>query len=155
MTDPTRRHAAKVLQSLAAYYNRRDARIRDLEAAGHRIVDGGPGAGSTDAAGRQVAFETTDWRTGEILVAVTGQLEDHDRALDAADPDDRWWHIDCVEDDIDAPDVVAAEGIPDSLGSAIRGWILSREASNEDIAEWSGWPLARVKELRALEGLTE
>lgn len=89
-------YLAMLINRIDTDEGRRWERIEELEAQGHRIVDGGQD-GEPDENGHS-PFTTRDWRTGEILIAGRGTTEDHDRLLDEKDPDDRWYHIDHLDE---------------------------------------------------------
>lgn len=112
-------------------------RVHALEAAGHRMVDGGQ-TGRTDD--DQATWEITDWRTGELLASGIG-----DDAYDAEgarlDPDGKWLHIDNVDEDLTE---VEAVGIPVSLANALQDWVGTSSTSDEDVAEIVGWSVEEV-----------
>jgi hypothetical protein len=86
-----------------------EARIKELEAQGWRIVDGGTmGDGEWD---------WTDYRTNEVLAS----NETHD-----GDPFDawgeRWYHIDRITDDTHDFSFPNPCGLPEELCNAIGDW---------------------------------
>lgn len=117
--------------------NARLDRIRALEAAGHRMVDGGQTGRTEDD---QATWEITDWRTGEVLASGIG-----DNAYDSEgarlDPDGKWLHIDNVEEDMAE---VESAGFPASLADFLQDWLGSAGTSDEDVAEFVGWSVEEV-----------
>jgi hypothetical protein len=81
-----------------------DARIKELEAQGYRIINGGQiSSGDEPDKG-----EYTDWRTGEVLW--TG-------AYDDSRPDNNWYHIDHIQNEVwdNSDEVAQVAGLSDRL----------------------------------------
>ncbi|MGW2183955.1 hypothetical protein ACWCXX_39495 [Streptomyces sp. NPDC001732] len=114
----------------------RQERIRTLEKAGHRIVNGGQTSGGSDDV---QAWEITDWRTGDLIVNGTGDYTAYDEAAQRLDPDGKWLHIDNLDEDGTEVEPV---GIPASLAEALQDWLGS--APDEDVAEFVGWSVEEV-----------
>jgi len=130
-----------VQSALRQYYAAQEAReesIRALEAAGHRIINGGQSG--------QEEWEITDWRTGDLLARGTGNHHDYDDAARRLDPDGKWLHIDTI--DIDPMDVEPV-GIPESLANALLDWLGSTGTPDEDVAEFVGWSVDDVARHRS------
>lgn len=109
-------YIGELLAENDAYKMRKDARIEELEAQGHRIVDGGQvGKG----------WVTKDWRTGEVISSGVGDDDAEDAEHDRLDPDHRWYHIENVITDVVGQDKVidAPATIPTSLSEAVREWV--------------------------------
>jgi hypothetical protein len=102
MTDPIRRHVAAVLVANKILVAQREAALREREAAGVRIIDGGQ-TSTPDEQGRS-AGEVRDWRTGQVLESGVGQFEDYVSALDRLDPGQRWVLIDNLRNDDGFPE---------------------------------------------------
>ncbi|WP_331728797.1 hypothetical protein OG693_39440 (plasmid) [Streptomyces sp. NBC_01259] len=115
----------------------RQEKIRALEKSGHRIVDGG----QTGTDNGLPTWEITDWRTGDLIKGGTGSYEAYDAAATQLDPDDKWLHIDKVDDELTEVEPV---GIPASLADALQDWIGSAGTSDEDVAEFVGWSVEEV-----------
>jgi hypothetical protein len=133
-TDTAIRDYVRAL--LRQYRSDEEARqetIRDLEAKGHRIIDGGQTGQDT--------WEITDWRTGELLASGTGGDRDYDAAASRLDPDDKWLHIDTVDTDSSSVEPV---GIPASLADALQDWLGMASTPDEDVAEFVGWSVEDV-----------
>jgi hypothetical protein len=111
----------------------RQERIRALEAAGHRIVDGGQTS--------QDEWEITDWRTGETLASGADGLRGYEAAGERLDPDGKWLHIDRLDTEYTKVEPV---GIPDSLADALEDWLGLAGTSDEDVAEFVGWSVEDV-----------
>jgi hypothetical protein len=43
---------------------------------------------------------------------------------------------------------VVTPGVPPSLGRALQDWVVDEATSDEDVAAFIGWPVARVREHR-------
>ncbi|MFG2540641.1 hypothetical protein ACGFU4_35925 [Streptomyces sp. NPDC048511] len=112
-------------------------RVCALEAAGHRMVDGGQTGRTEDG---QAAWEITDWRTGELLASGVGD-DAYDSEGARLDPDGKWMHIDNVEEDLTEAEPV---GIPASLADALQDWVGSSGTSDEDVASFVGWSVEEV-----------
>lgn len=112
-------------------------RVRALESAGHRMVDGGQTGRTED--GRDT-WEITDWRTGELLASGTGS-EIYDSDGMRIDPDGKWMHIDNVDEDLTEAD---RGDIPASLANVLQDWVGSAGTSDEDIAAFVGWSVEEV-----------
>jgi hypothetical protein len=77
-----------------------DARIKELEAQGYRIVS----FGQISSGDEPLELECEDWRTGEVIW--TGDDED-------AAPSDDWCNIDFIREEIGLVDPVKVKGLPD------------------------------------------
>lgn len=115
----------------------RKERIRALEAAGRRIVDGGQTG--------QESWEITDWRTGETLASGTGGIDAYDEAGARLDPDGTWLYIDTLDTD---PVDVEPVGIPASLADALQDWLGYASTTDEDVAQFVGWSVEDVSRHR-------
>lgn len=96
-----------------------EADIRQLEADGHRIVDGGQICGY-DARG-ECGYRYTDYRTGNVLVEGRGTYEDDERETNAYPGSEHWIHIDSVTEHADEP-----EGIEIPKGDRLPLWALTK-----------------------------
>lgn len=138
-TDLVRAHIRALLSDEAQYTQQRDAEVEALEAEGHRIVDGGQTG--------QDSWEILDWRSGERLAYGADGLDGYDETTDRLDPDGMWVHIDQIGSE-PGPGPVTA-GIPESLGEALDDWVSSRSTSDEEIAEFVGWSVDKVRDYRS------
>lgn len=138
-TDAVREHICRVLEASNHDDQARLRRVEELERDGHRIV----GGGQTSADG----WEISDWRTGELLAQGVGGLKGFDAETDRLDPDGKWFHCDHVSDDVPSSEI-ETPGIPVSLGYAIQDWLAMLATSDEEVAEFIGWPVERVRALR-------
>jgi hypothetical protein len=142
MTDLTRQHVRKILEARMLDETSRATAIRDLEASGKRLID----SGQTDRLedGTSV-WEIRDWRTKEVLAGGTGD-DGYDDACKELDPAGTWLHIDNVEDTLTEP---VTGGLPHSLGHALDDWVGATSTPDEDIAEWVGWSVEKVRRCRS------
>lgn len=145
MNDASKAHVRALLEAQAADIAAEEQEIRELEANGYRIVDGGQD-GSYDTQNR-CAWSTADWRTGEVLVSGFGTIEEMEQAVEAADPEGRWVHRDGIGSE-DGPEEVETEGVPASLAGQLANWIGMKATTDEEVAEFAGLPVQRVKEAR-------
>lgn len=111
----------------------RQERIRALEAAGRRIVDGGQTG--------QDEWEITDWRTGETLASGTGGPDAYGEAAQHLDPNGTWLHVDNLDTE---PVNVESVGIPASLANALQDWLGLASTTDEDVAQFVGWSVDEV-----------
>lgn len=111
----------------------RQERIRALEAAGRRMVNGGQ-TGEDE-------WEITDWRTGETLASGTGGLDAYGEAGQRLDPNGTWLHIDNLDTGLADVEPI---GIPASLADALQDWLGSTATPDEDIAQFVGWSVEDV-----------
>lgn len=123
-----RDYVQALLRQYGVQEEARQERVRALEEAGHRIVNGGQTG--------QDEWEITDWRTGELIVSGTGDYQAYDAAAARLDPDGKWLHIDNVETE---PTSVEPVGIPASLAEALQDWLGYAATADEDIAQFVGW----------------
>ena len=144
--DLVRMHVRKLLEALLLDGSDEATRIAELEASGHRIVSGGQ-TDSYDESGK-TSWVVTDWRTGEVLLKGRSSLQGMDEAIAGSDPDGTWYHIDHVIMGADPTEVVT-EGIPRSLASALDDWIGMMSTTDEDVAEFVGWPVEKVRRCRS------
>jgi len=139
-------HVRKILEAWLLDSADTAARVAEVEARGHRIVSGGQ-TSSYDEDGT-TSWEVTDWRTGELLASGRSTGPDGmDEAVAALDPGNTWYYIDGITMDTE-PTEVAAEGIPASLGAALDEWVSYASTTDEDIAEFVGWPVDKVRRYR-------
>lgn len=115
----------------------RQQRIRALEAAGRRIVDGGQTG--------QDEWEITDWRSGETLASGTGGPDAYGEAAQRLDPNGTWLHVDNLDTD---PVDVEPVGIPASLAEALQDWLGLASTTDEDVAQFVGWSVEDVARCR-------
>lgn len=140
--DPLRTHVRKILRALAADRAAEEAEIGRLEAAGHRIVDGG----QTDD-----GWTITDWRTGEVLASGEGEAGTYaaySAATDRLDAERPCYHVDHIRADDDAlpyDDVTPTDGIPPSLSDALIDWLEYATTPKAEIAAVAGWSVAEVE----------
>jgi hypothetical protein len=117
-----------------------EARARELEASGHRIISGA----RTTPYGHdgKCGWEITDWRSGEILAKGHSTVEDHGEAIDRLQRefDVVFYHEDPVEDAadqqggyLDHPET----DLPVNLADSLQTWVWEHE---DEIRPW----LARV-----------
>lgn len=110
-----------------------EARCKELESQGHRIVNGGQ-------IGRH-EWEYTDYRTGEVLAS--SERGDSLRMVEEAWDANKWWHIDPIEEDTWKLDLPTIEGIPaglaEPLAQEIEMWIQNNE---EEAKAWIASQLA-------------
>ncbi|PWW53163.1 hypothetical protein [Actinokineospora spheciospongiae] len=137
-TDSVCAHIQALLSVQARDMQRRDAAIQALQAQGRRVVDGGQTGPDS--------WEIRDWNTGDELARGDGGIDGYDAVAERLDPDGTWVHIDHVEVESDPRPVTA--GIPGSLGAALDDWLSMTSTSDEDIAEFIGWPVDKVRDHR-------
>lgn len=117
-------------------------KIRELEASGLRIVDGGQ-TGSYGEDGR-AEWEVTDWRTGDVVTSGRDTYEGFADALAQLDPDDRLVFLDRLSEETELPQVESTVGLPESLCDALVEW-LEEKADAEEVAEWLGEPVEVIE----------
>lgn len=153
--DLTKVIARLALADNRAYYDDVEQFALGWEAQGYRIIGGGQVSGwdyadPDDPESSVCSWEYIDRRTGEVLCAGTGTMEDEDAAMAAADPDGHWFHEDrlCDEPAEQGAELVnlIASGVPASLVEAITTWALEEDI--EEIAAFIGWALADVRACR-------
>ncbi|GAA2556821.1 hypothetical protein GCM10010435_29380 [Winogradskya consettensis] len=128
-----RTHARRVLEAPLLAERARARRVRELLRAGRRVVDGG-------------LTSATRWELRDLLTgSVVARGDDGPAGLDAALAD--AYHSDDLFAEIPGADPVTP-GIPPSLARAIGEWIGDPGTPDEEIAEFVGWPVARVRECR-------
>lgn len=135
-TDAVRDHIRHALEVGRRANDARLQRVEELERSGHRIVDGGQLAGD--------AWEIRDWRTGALIAEGSDGLAGYDATAERLDPDDMWFHIDRIYGEPEP--YVITPGVPPSLGQAIEDWIGQRSTPDEEIAEFIGWSVEKVRE---------
>jgi hypothetical protein len=138
-TDVVREHIRRVLQAQLQTDDARFERAEELERTGHRIVDGGQVS--------QNGWEIRDWHSGELIAQGEDGIAGYDAAAARLDPDNKWVHVDHLHDDVPLPEVMTP-GLPPSLGRAIEEWIGQMSTTDEEIAEFVGWSVERVREHR-------
>ena len=137
-TDVVRAYVRKLLSEQADEMDLRDAEIQALQEQGRRIVSGG-----------QISrdeWEITDWATGRRIAYGADGIDGYDRAALRLDPEDTWMHIDHIGPEL--ADLPSLEGVPASLGTALADWIGSRGTTDEEVAEFVGWPVDKVSTCR-------
>jgi hypothetical protein len=128
-----REYVRALLRQYRAEEDARLERIRAFEAEGRRIVNGGQTGQNT--------WDITDWRTGDLIIEGTGDHRAYDEAAERLDPDGKWLHVDNI--DTESADVEPV-GIPASLANALQDWLGSAGTSDEDVAQFVGWPVEEV-----------
>jgi len=145
-TDPAdtlvRRHAAAVLQDWADNRAQLERTLSALEAKGKRIVDLDRGNGNVKG-----FWAILDYRDPAIIVSGHDPQE-LDRIVDSAAAADWEFLNDHVDDVTDSREKVLTKGLPESLCAAIAEWIEQPTLSSEELAEFVGWPVERVKAAR-------
>lgn len=141
VADPAAEHVRKTLEQLSVRAEAIRTRVRELEAAGHRIVGGGQ-TGTPDVDGRS-PWDATDWRSGAVLFSGHGSYEDYIAATDQHDPDGKWIHIDALTENFDLIEVEPASGLPPSLASVLQEW--AEDADPDEVAEFVSWSPDRVR----------
>ncbi|MEV7011997.1 hypothetical protein [Streptosporangium sp. NPDC051022] len=136
MSDALRVHVRKILQAYATDQEAELIAIRDIEAAGGQIINGGQLYGDE--------WEILDWRTGTRLAHGFGGLQGYDEACARLDPHNRWRHIDPISEGLEPVEPSATDGVPPSLASALQDWLGSMHTPDEEIAEVAGWDVAQV-----------
>jgi hypothetical protein len=133
--DAVRIHVRKALEAERAYTDAVNDKVREVEAAGGRVIGGGQIDGDE--------WEITDWRTGERIAHGHSGADGLDDVLSRLDPDGKWWHVDRLYDDILLGDVSPTEGVPPSLATALEDWVTS--GPSDEVAEIAGWPVGEVE----------
>jgi hypothetical protein len=137
VSEAIRDHVRKILRAFAVEVEAEAAKIREIEAAGGKIVSGGQIDGDE--------WEITDWRTNARLAHGTNGLAGYEEAADRLDPDGLWMHIDQIAEQVAIEEVAPTDGIPPSLGEALQDWVSSSHTPVEEIAEVTGWDVAEVE----------
>ncbi|MFJ9558381.1 hypothetical protein ACIRPH_31625 [Nocardiopsis sp. NPDC101807] len=137
--DLVKQHVITLLGRRRELQEAIEKRVSEHEAAGGRVVDGGQVDHDT--------WEVTDYRTGETLAEGSNGLNGFLELLGSHQAES-WALIDPLTDDLYDDDLHVTEGLPESLCDALDDWIGSRSTSNEDVAEFVGWPVERVLEAR-------
>lgn len=138
-TDVVKEHIRRVLEANRRGDDTKLERAEELERSGRRIVNGGQISGDS--------WEITDWRTGELIAEGSDGLTGYDLTADRLDPNGTWFHADHLSGDEPEP-YVATPGMPPSLGQAIEEWVDMLSTPDEEIAEFIGWPVEKVREYR-------
>lgn len=136
-------HVRVILETYATRREAQIAKVREVEAAGGRIVTGGQTS--------QTGWEILDWRTDEVLAKGDSGLEGFEETWSRLDPNDLWWDFDTLTDGLDLYEkfpVPDAEGVPPSLAEALEDWIGRLCTPDEDIAEIAGLSVERVEYCR-------
>lgn len=138
-TDAVKEHVQRLLEAWQRTDDARYDRAEELERSGRRIITGGQTS--------QTGWDIRDWRTGELIAEGDDGITGYDAAAHRLDPDGTWFHEDHLDNDEPLPDVVTS-GVPPSLGQALDDWINSLNTPDEEIAEFLGWPVEKVREYR-------
>lgn len=137
--DLVRQHIRSVLETILADEQRRQAHVAQLERDGHRIVTGG-------SSGRR-KWKIVDWRTNEVIAEGNDGAAGCEAAWNRLDPNNTWYNIDHIDNEVPLTDVTTP-GLPTGLGEALTEWVEEDRASDEEVAEFIGWPVERVRECR-------
>lgn len=132
MTNVLAKLTAAVIAHVEANDDATEARCKELEALGHRIVDGGQ-IGQYD-------WEYTDYRTGEVLAS--SERGDSLAKVEESWDTNKWWHIDPITEDTWNLDLPTVEGIPDSIAESIAETIEMWVENNQDEAK--AWVAAQL-----------
>lgn len=119
-------HIRAVDQASQNDYAARERKVDELVASGKRIIDGGQTSSYYDDG--TCDWEVTAWKTDEVVLSGRSDIAGYDKAVQEADPDGTWFHIDNIE--LPLSDTVTA-GLPESLQTALRDW--TENASEEDL----------------------
>lgn len=138
-TDVVKEHIRRVLEDRLRCNNARFDRMDELEQSGHRIITGGQISGDE--------WEIRDWNTGEVIAKGGDGVDGLDAAAARLDPDEKWFHEDHITEGYDS-ELVTTPGIPPGLGEAIEEWVSQTATSDEEIADFIGWPVEKVREHR-------
>jgi hypothetical protein len=137
VTDVFREHVRRVLEANLRSKKAILDRAAELERSGRRIVSGGQVS--------QDGWEITDWRTNELIAEGGGGIAGYDATAARLDPENTWFHADHLGGDEPVP-YVETPGVPETLGHAIEEWADSPSTPEEEIAEFIGWPVEKVRE---------
>lgn len=135
--DAAVEHVRRLLRAQLAIDEARVDRLVELEQQGYRIVDGGQ-IGVDE-------WEIRDWDTNEVLAQGDDGWDGYTAAAKRIAPDGRMVHVDSVTDDMPLPEV-STPGVPPSLAQALYEWIGQSNTSAEDIAQFVGWSVEKVRE---------
>lgn len=133
MTDPIREHVRRLLTAPLRAEQARRRRARAIVLAGRRVVQ--------DRRTSATGWELRDWLTGAVLAAG----EDGPAGLAAALAG--TYHADGLYAEIPGPGPQAT-GLPSTLAATIEEWVAAVSTPDEEIAEFIGWPVAKVRECR-------
>ncbi|MFE7928358.1 hypothetical protein ACFU6S_06390 [Streptomyces sp. NPDC057456] len=140
--DLVKDHVRKWLAANVTVQEAFHVKVRELEASGLRIVDGGQ-TGSYDDDGRS-DWEVTDWRTGQVVASGHSSFDGMTEALGRVDPDNRFVFLDRLSEETELPDPGPTAGLPESLGEALVTW-LEEKADADEVAEWLGEPVEGIE----------
>lgn len=132
-------HVRRLLRAQLAIDDARFERLAELEQQGYRVVDGGQ-VGVDE-------WEIRDWDTNEVLAQGDDGWDGYTAAAKRLCPDGRMVHVDSVTDDMPLPEVTTP-GVPRSLGQALDEWIGQSNTTVEEIAQFIGWSVEKVREHR-------
>lgn len=133
MSDVIRQHARSVLEAPFLAEEARRRRAREIAGSGRPVVEG-----RLTSATR---WELRDWLTGAVVARGDDGPAGMQAALAGAYPADVLY----AELPGSAP---ATPGIPPSLGRVIEEWVSASTTPDEEIAEFVGWAVGKVREHR-------
>lgn len=139
--DLTKTHVRKVLEARADWQAAFTAKVRELEAAGHVLVDAGQVGSYGDD--KRAPWEVTDWRTGKPLASGRGTYDEFVAEFDRLNAEETWVLIGPVIEEHGLPEYPSTPGLPDTLAKALEEWVEST-AEAEDVAAWTGAPVDYV-----------
>ncbi|GLY06553.1 MULTISPECIES: hypothetical protein [Actinoplanes] len=133
MTEVVQRHVRLLLEAPFRADAARRAYAEELIRSGRRVVTGG----MVSATGWQLH----DWLTGTPAASGDDGRAGLLAALAGA------YHADGLFDDVPAPDPWTP-GVPPSLSAAIEEWLFAPATPDQEIADFVGWPVGKVREHR-------
>ncbi|MBU2666950.1 hypothetical protein KOI35_25905 [Actinoplanes bogorensis] len=131
--DLVRLHVRKLLEAPFLADQARRRRAHEIVRTGRPVVQ--------DVRTSATGWELRDWLTGAVLA----RGDDGPAGLSVALTG--TYHADCLYAEVPGPEP-GTPGVPSSLGRAVEEWLFAATTSDEDVAEFAGWPLAKVREHR-------
>ncbi|MGI5170563.1 hypothetical protein ACQEU3_40060 [Spirillospora sp. CA-253888] len=137
--SPLTIHVRKIIDAAAAWRQARITAIREHEARGARIIDGGATSPTT--------WHLTDWRTGETLADHTTH-PGYTAAVHALAGDTPWIQFDELSD-AGLDDPPPTPGVSPQLADALYDWVHDVDTPDEAVAAAAGWALEATRTARS------
>ncbi|EWM65076.1 MULTISPECIES: hypothetical protein [Micromonospora] len=138
-TDVVKEHIVRILQERVRVDEARYDLAVDLNRRGHRVIFERRTSGD--------GWEIRDWLTDELLAEGDDGHDGYAATVKRLDPDDMWYHEDFLDDE-EPLQTVTTLGMPPTLGQAIDDWVAQLSTSDEEIAQFIGWSVEKVREHR-------